>query len=42
MQAEDLWRTGDLDEALRAIQDQVRKEPANAKYRVFLFQLLAL
>ncbi|WP_295391336.1 type VI secretion system accessory protein TagJ [uncultured Thiodictyon sp.] len=42
MQAEDLWRTGDLDEALRAIQDQVRKEPANAKFRVFLFQLLAL
>jgi type VI secretion system protein ImpE len=42
MLAEDRLREGDLDESLRQLQVQVRKNPANAKYRVFLFQLLAL
>ena len=42
MLAEDRLREGDLEESLRQLQEQVRKEPANAKYRVFLFQLLAL
>jgi len=31
-----------LQEALAELQAQVRKEPANAKYRVFLVQLLAV
>ena len=42
MLAEDRWREGDPDASLRQLQEQVRKEPANARYRVFLFQLLAL
>jgi len=42
MLAEDRLREGDLDETLRQLQEQVRKEPANTKYRVFLFQLLAV
>jgi len=42
MLAEDSLREGDLDASLRLLQDQVRKDPANAKYRIFLFQLLAL
>jgi type VI secretion system protein ImpE len=33
---------GDLDAALQELQAQVRREPANAKYRIFLFQLLAV
>lgn len=35
-------REGRIDEALARLQDQVRKDPANPKYRVFLFQLLAI
>ena len=31
-----------LEESLKQLQDQVRKDPANAKLRVFLFQLLAI
>lgn len=42
MPAEDRLREGDLEGALRLLQEQVRREPANAKARVFLFQLLAL
>ncbi len=42
MLAEDLWREGDPEASLRQLQEQVRKAPANASYRVFLFQLLAL
>lgn len=33
---------GDLDAALQALQDQVRKSPADSKLRIFLFQLLAV
>jgi len=42
MLAEDSLRKGNLAESLAQLQDQVRKEPANAKSRVFLFQLLAV
>jgi len=42
MLAEDRLRDGDPEESLRQLQEQVRKEPANARHRVFLFQLLAL
>ncbi len=42
MLAEERLREGDLEESLRQLQEQVRREPANAKYRVFLFQLLAV
>ena len=40
--AEHAVREGDLEEALRNLQDQVRKEPSKAELRVFLFQLLAV
>jgi type VI secretion system protein ImpE len=42
MDARDYLRDGDLDAALKALQAQVRSEPANAKLRVFLFQLLCV
>lgn len=42
MRAEQLIGEGNLAEALKALQDVVRKDPSNAKYRVFLFQLLAV
>lgn len=42
MLAEEQWREGDPEASLRQLQEQVRKAPANASYRVFLFQLLAL
>jgi type VI secretion system protein ImpE len=40
--AERTLREGDVTEALRSLQDQVRKDPANGEARVFLFQLLSL
>lgn len=42
MRAEDILKTGDLDAALAALQAEVRAKPADAKLRVFLFQLLAV
>jgi type VI secretion system protein ImpE len=42
MQTEELLRAGQLDEALAALESQVRSDPANAKLRVFLFQLLSV
>ncbi|HEY2023141.1 type VI secretion system accessory protein TagJ [Paraburkholderia sp.] len=42
MNAEECLREGDLDGCLRELQNQVRKDPSNAAYRVFLFQLLAV
>ncbi len=42
MQAEEALRAGRLEEALAALEDQVRADPANAKLRVFLFQLLSV
>jgi type VI secretion system protein ImpE len=37
-----LLSSGDLAGALAALQDQVRKDPADARLRVFLFQLLCV
>ena len=42
MTPEDLLKTGDLDGALAALQDKIRSDPANAKLRIFLFQLLCV
>jgi type VI secretion system protein ImpE len=41
MLAEQLLKEGKLSLALKALQDLVRKDAANPKYRIFLFQLLA-
>ena len=35
-------REGNIPETLAQLQEQVRKEPANAKHRIFLFQLLSV
>jgi type VI secretion system protein ImpE len=40
--APDLLRTGDPAGALKALQDEVRARPEDAKLRVFLFQLLCV
>jgi type VI secretion system protein ImpE len=40
--AERSVREGDLQGALRALQEQVRKDASNAALRVFLFQLLSV
>jgi type VI secretion system protein ImpE len=40
--AEEMLREGRLDEALEQLQNGVRKQPADAKLRTFLFQLLAV
>jgi type VI secretion system protein ImpE len=42
MDPQQLIGEGKLGAALTALQDQVRKDPANAKHRIFLFQLLAV
>jgi type VI secretion system protein ImpE len=42
MGAEDALKTGDLDAALTDLTAQVRRAPADARLRVFLFQLLAV
>jgi type VI secretion system protein ImpE len=42
MDAEEALRQEDLDGALKQLQAQIRKQPADAKLRVFLFQLLAV
>lgn len=42
MTAYDHLREGQLDEALAALQHQIRANPADAKLRVFLFQLLTV
>ncbi|MBU6246121.1 MAG: tetratricopeptide repeat protein [Xanthomonadaceae bacterium] len=39
---ENLLKEGRLDEALQSLTDQVRANPADARRRVFLFQLLAV
>jgi type VI secretion system protein ImpE len=41
-EAELSLREGDPEEALRRLQQQVREHPADAKLRIFLFQLLAV
>ncbi|HEX2657316.1 MAG TPA: type VI secretion system accessory protein TagJ, partial [Polyangia bacterium] len=42
MTAEESVRAGRLDEALADLQAQIRKKPAEARLRTFLFQLLAV
>ncbi len=42
MTAEQLLKESRLDEALKSLQIAVRDDPANAKLRVFLFQLLSI
>ena len=42
MSAEQSLQKGQLDQALSELQQQVRQRPADAKLRVFLFQLLAV
>lgn len=42
MTPQQLIREGRLADALAALQDMVRKDAANAKHRVFLFQLLCV
>lgn len=42
MTAEQSIKEGDLEQAKALLQEQVRKEPAVAKHRVFLFQLLSI
>ncbi len=42
MLAEQSVREGRIEEALAELQQQVRKAPDNAEYRVFLFQLLCV
>ena len=40
--AEEALHAGDVDRALKSLQDGVRAQPADAKLRVFLFQLLCV
>jgi len=42
IEAREYLREGRLEEALQAVQDQVRKEPAEVRHRVYLFQLLSV
>jgi type VI secretion system protein ImpE len=38
----ELLNQAKLDDALKALQDQIRADPANPKHRIFLFQLLCV
>lgn len=42
MKAIEAVRSGDVDGAVAALKDEVRADPANAKHRIFLFQLLCI
>lgn len=42
MSALDLLKSGDVDQALAELFDQVRSEPHKAQHRIFLFQLLCV
>jgi type VI secretion system protein ImpE len=42
MTAEDCLKQGDIKDALKQLQEQVKKQPENAELRVFLFQLLSV
>jgi type VI secretion system protein ImpE len=42
VKAEELLRSGQLYEALEALESEIRSDPANAKLRVFMFQLLCV
>ena len=38
----DFLKNNDLEGALVSIQDTIRKDPSEAKHRIFLFQLLSV
>jgi type VI secretion system protein ImpE len=42
MLAEERLKAGELGAALSDLQAEIRRQPANAKYRIFLFQLLSV
>lgn len=42
MDAEEKLKSGDLEATLQALQNRVRNNPADAKLRIFLFQLLCV
>lgn len=42
MNAQESLQAGDLDAALAQLQSEVRKKPADARLRIFLFQLLCV
>lgn len=42
MTPEEHLKSGDLDATLATLQDKIRKDPSNAKLRIFLFQLLCV
>lgn len=42
MTPEDCLKLGNLDEALRLLQNRIKKQPSNPQDRVFLFQLLSV
>ena len=40
MTAQELWKAGKLDEAIQALNGELRSNPTDAKRRTFLFELL--
>jgi type VI secretion system protein ImpE len=42
MKAQDLFDAGQVEEALKSLQDEVRQRPGDLDLRVFLFELLAV
>ena len=42
MSSEDYLRSGQLDEALVALKEEIKRAPADGKKRIFLFQLLCV
>lgn len=42
MTPEDCLKQGNLNESLRLLQEQVKKQPSNSEHRIFLFQLLSV
>jgi type VI secretion system protein ImpE len=42
MSAEQLLKDGDLPGCMKVLQDQIRNDPSNLPYRVFLFQMLSV
>ncbi len=42
MRAETYLQTGDLEQALNALQEDIRNNPAKVELRIFLFQLLSV
>jgi type VI secretion system protein ImpE len=42
LNSEQALKEGNLEQALAEIQQLVRKDPANAKHRIYLFQLFSV